>query len=160
LIFEMGVYINQEDIETRIDRAKLLQLTDDARAGLVAGDLPEAAKVVVASIITEAEGTFDSYARTRYTLPVPVTQKVKSVCLDIAVFTLRGRRATLKDGIFEVSEKAYDKAIKFLEALSSGKAALDVPAAEETKENPASPDSILSGPSRPATFSDDKLGGF
>jgi phage gp36-like protein len=156
----MGQYVDQADVETRIERSKLLQLTDDARTGLVAGDLPEAAKNVVNAIIAEAEGTLDSYARTRYTLPVPVTQKVKSICLDIAVFTLRGRRATTKDGIFEVAEKAYDKAIKFLDALSTGKAALDVPAAEETKTSPASPDQVLSGPSTPSTFSKEKLRGF
>lgn len=149
----MGTYINQADIETRIEHSKLVQLTDDVRTGNVNVD-------VVNAIIAEAEGTFDSYARTRYTLPVPVTQKVKSTCLDIAVFTLRGRRATTKDGIFEVAEKAYDKAIKFLEALSTGKAALDVPAAEETKTNPASPDQVLSGPSTPSTFSKKHLRGF
>jgi phage gp36-like protein len=156
----MGRYIDQASVESRIDRAKLLQLTDDARAGLEAGDLPAAAKTVVNDIIADAEGTVESYLRTRYTLPVPVTPKVKSLCLDIAVFKLLGRRATSKVGVYELREKDHDKAIKFLEALSKGQAALDVPAAEETKINPASGDEVLSGPSRPATFSDKKMEGF
>jgi hypothetical protein len=54
----------------------------------------------------------------------------------------------------------YDNAIKDLQAISKGQAALDVPAAEETKTNPGSADQVLSGPSRPATFSDKNLRGF
>ena len=153
-------YISQTDIESRIDRSKLLQLTDDARTGLVAGDLPEAAKAVVLSIITDAQGTFDSYARTRYTLPVSATPVVKSKCLDIAVYMLRSRRATTKDGILEVAKQAYDSAISWLKGLSKGENALDVPAAQETKTNPGSPDEILRGPSTPSTFSKEKLRGF
>lgn len=147
------MYITQQDIANRIDLARLIQLTDDAKTGSVNAG-------VIAAAITDAEGTFDSYARTRYTLPVPVTQKVKSICLDIAVFKLFERRASTKDGIFDIKEKAYDKAIKFLEALSTGKAALDVPAAEETKTNPSSADEVLSGSSRPSPFSDEKLRSF
>lgn len=146
-------YITQTDIEKRIEHAKLVQLTDDNRTGQVDVD-------VVAAIISEAEGTFDSYARTRYALPVPVTQKVKSVCLDLAVYLFHGRRATTKDGVLEVKKQSYDNAIKFLEALSAGKAAIDVPAAEETVEKPAAGDRVLSGPATPATFSDGNLKGF
>jgi phage gp36-like protein len=155
-------YISQADIETRIDRAKLLQLTDDARAGLVNGDLSDAAKSVVNSIITDAEGTFDSYARTRYSLPVQATPVVKSKCLDIAVYVLRSRRATMKDGVLEVAKQAYDNAISWLKGLSKGENALDIPAAQETKANPASSDEILSGPSsrNPSSFTHNKLRNF
>ena len=149
----MSQYINKADILTRIELAKLIQLTDDARLGVVNDD-------AVNSIIAGAEGTFDSYARLRYSLPVTATQKVKETCLDLVEYPLVRRRATTKDGILDVKKQAHDAAIKFCEALSSGKAALDVPAKEETKENPASGDRVLSGPSKEATFSDDKLRGF
>lgn len=149
----MGAYISLTDIETRIEPAKLVQLTDDNRSGQVN-------QGVVDAIIADAEGTFDSYARTRYALPVPATQNVKSKCLDIAVYTLFARRATTKDGIFEVKEKAYNAAIAFLKDVAAGKAALDVPAKEETIVNPASGDEVLRGPSRPARFSDENLRGF
>jgi phage gp36-like protein len=145
-------YITKADILTRVDERKLIQLTDDAGAGTVNDE-------VVNAIVLDAEGTFESYARTRYTLPVPKTQKVKSVCLDIAVFKLYERRASIKDGIFDVREKAHDKAIKFLEAISKGQAALDVPASEETKTSPASADTVLKGSSRPV-FTDERLKGF
>lgn len=146
-------YITLNDIRSRIDPAKLIQLTDDNKTGAVDTN-------VVNDIIADAEGTLESYLRTRYTLPVPVTQKVKSICLDIAVFKLFERRATSKEGIYEVKEKAHDKAIKFLEAVQAGKAALDVPAAEETRVNPGSADEVLKGSSRPSPFSDEKLRGY
>ena len=149
----MGQHINQADIESRIDHAKLVQLTDDARTGQVN-------EGVINAIIADAEGSFDSYARTRYSLPVPTTQKVKDLCLTIAVYILYARRATVKDGILEVKKQMYDNAIKDLQAISKGQAALDVPAAEETKENPASGDRVLSGPANEATFSDRKLRGY
>jgi phage gp36-like protein len=149
-------YITITDIEKRIDRTKLVQLTDDAipRTGEVDVD-------VVNEAISEAEGTFETYARAAgYALPVPVTQKVKAVCLDLAVFQLFQRRATLKDGIFELKEKAYDKAIAYLKDVAARKAALDVPAAEETISTPAAADPVLSGPAKPATFSDKNLKGY
>lgn len=150
----MGAYINQTDIAKRIDSRRLIQLTDDASTGNVDAD-------VVTEAIAEAEGRFDASARAAgYAIPVPVTQMVRSICLDIAVFKLFERRATLKDGVYETKEKAFDKAIKFLEALSARKVALDVPASEETVEKPAIADRVLSGPTKEATFSDDKLRGF
>ena len=148
----MGQYISQLDIESRIDRAKLIQLTDDDKDGI-------ADAKVITDAIADAEGTFEFYARTRYTLPVPVTPKVRSLCLDIVVFKLFERRTTGGE-VYEARKKTYDSAIKFLEALSTGKAALDVPAAEETKTNPASADEVLKGGSRPSPFSDDKLRNF
>jgi phage gp36-like protein len=150
----MGAYINLTDIAKRIEHTKLAQLTDDAKTGNVDAD-------VVNEIITEAEGLFDSSARAAgYSLPVPATQMVRGICLDVAVFKLYERRATATGGVFDVKEKAYTKAIAFLKRLQERKEALDVPAKEETETNPASPDRVLSGPSKPATFSDDNLGGF
>src|SRR5437016_9957589 len=97
----MGTYINLADVETRIDPGKLVQLTDDNRSGNVNAG-------VVDAIIADAEGTFESYARTRYSLPVPATRKVKDLCLAIAVYILYARRATTKDGILEVKKQMYD----------------------------------------------------
>jgi phage gp36-like protein len=148
-------YITLTDIEKRIEHARLVQLTDDARSGEVNDE-------VVDEAISEAEGTFETYARAAgYALPVPATQKVKSVCLDIVVFLLFQRRATVADkGVFEIKEKAYDKAISYLKDVAARKAALDVPAAEETVNKPASADPVLSGPAKKPTFCDDNLKGF
>ena len=130
----------------------LVQLTDDLNSRAIN-------PAVVAKAIDSATGTFDSYARTRYTLPVPVTPLVKSICIDIAVYSLQRKRATYKEGVFEVRKTAYDEAISKLKDIAAGRAALDVPASDETIETPASPDKILTNAAK-AKFNDRILSGF
>lgn len=85
---------------------------------------------------------------------------VKSVNSDIAIFHLYKSRSTVtRDSIYEVKKNANDDAIKLLTAINQGKAALDVPASEETIENPATSDRILTN-ARKSKFSDDKLWGW
>lgn len=145
-------YITKQGMVDAIGASELMQLTDDDRSGAIDDD-------VVNKAITHAESTFESYARRRYALPVPATQKVKSVCIDLAVNWLKRRRAKNREAL-EMVQNAYKEIERFLKDVSSGAAALDVPAAEETAANPASGDRILSGPAKEATFSDDKLSGF
>jgi phage gp36-like protein len=149
-------YITQKDLEDELGEDKLIELTDDKGLGVVGVDR-------VGKAIGYAVGTFDSYARQRYAVPVPVTEKVKSVCLDLAVFHLYKSRATnaTKEGVYGVKKDAHDLAMKFLEAVGAGKAALDVPAAEETVSNPSTGDEVLRGSSASrVVFSDDKLTGY
>ncbi len=117
-------YITQQDLIDELGAATLIQLTDDAGTETIS-------PAVVAKAIDAATGTFEWYARTRYALPVPATPLVKSLCIDLAVYNLYRKRATYKEGVFEVKKTAYDEAIAKLKDLSSGKAALDVPAAED-----------------------------
>lgn len=145
-------YLTQEDLEDELGIERLIQLTDDEGAGLLN-------EKRVSKAIGYAVGTFDSYARTRYALPVPTTEKVKATCLDLAIFHLFKSRATDAEGEYKIRKDAHADAMKFLEALQNGKAALDVPAAEETAQKPASPDRVLSGSSRPV-FTDDALRRF
>lgn len=145
-------YITIEDLSDELGEEILVQLTDDLNTG-------EVNPAVVAKAIDAATGTFDSYARTRYSLPVPATPLVKSICIDIAVYNLSRKRATFKEGVFEVKKTAYDEAISKLKDIAAGRAALDVPAAEETVELPASPDKILTNAAR-SKFNDKILAGF
>ena len=148
------MYITQQDLEDELGSTKLVQLTDEEATGEVGEKRVERA-------IGYAVGTFESYARTRYTLPVPMTEKVKATCLDLAVFHLYKSRATQTEGVYTVKKQAHDAAIKFLQDIQSGKAGLDVPAIEETVETPASPDQVLRGSSKSkVVFSDDKLSGY
>ena len=148
------MYITQQDLEDELGIDKLVQFTDDEGTGQVG-----TAKVNRA--ISYAVGTFDSYARTRYTLPVPVTEKVKATCVDLAVFHLMKGRATIDDGVYKVRKDAHDQALSFLKDVASGKAGLDVPTAEETVETPASPDEVLRGSSASTeVFSSEKLSRF
>lgn len=142
-------YITQQDLEEELGRDKLVQLTDDESTGEVNAKAVERA-------IAFAEGTFESYARTRYTLPVPVTAKVKGICVDLAVYRLKRNRASTPDATKNLKESLHDPSIKYLEALQSGRAALDIPAVEETATSPANPDRVLKGSSK-QVFTDDKL---
>ena len=128
---------------------RLVQLTDKDKTG-------EIDTAVVGKAIAYACGLFDSYARTRYTLPVPATEMVRSICLDLARYKLERDRARTTEAIDNLKKSLYDPAIKLLEAIQSGKAALDVPAAQETATNPQSPDRVLSG-TKQSQFTDKKL---
>jgi phage gp36-like protein len=148
-------YITAQDLEDEVGLDKLIQLTDDESAGVVGQKRADRA-------IGYAVGTFESYARTRYTLPVPVTEKVKAACVDLAIFHLYKARASSEDeGRYKVRKEAHDATLKWLCDVQSGKAGLDVPAVEETLANPASPDEVLRGSDRSAVvFSDEKLSGY
>jgi phage gp36-like protein len=142
-------YITKQDLVGEIGEEKLMQLTDDAKVGAVNDE-------VVSKVIEYATGTFEMYARRRYSLPVPATKKVKSICVDLALNKLDRRRAKNGESLKMVQD-SYKEIERQLEAISTGKAALDVPAAEETATNPGGGDRVLSGPAKPATFSDEKL---
>jgi phage gp36-like protein len=145
-------YISEQDLIDELGEAALVQLTDDAGTETIN-------PAVVAKAIDAATGTFEWYARTRYGLPVPATPLVKSLCIDLAVYNLYRKRATFKEGVFEVKKTAYDEAIAKLKDLAAGRAALDVPASEETVETPASADKILTNAAR-SKFNDKILSGF
>ncbi|MGB8508143.1 MAG: DUF1320 domain-containing protein [Pyrinomonadaceae bacterium] len=145
-------YITQQDLEDQLGLDKLIQLTDNTRSGVV--DV-----TVVGRAIEYAESTFNAYARTRYTIPVPVTELVKSKCLDLAEYKLKRSRATTGEAIDNLKKSLYDPTIKFLEALQSGRAALDVPAAEETATAPATGDKVLKG-SPNTKFTDSNLNNY
>jgi hypothetical protein len=58
-----------------------------------------------------------------------------------------------------LKKSLYDPAIKLLEAIQKGTAALDIPAEEETATSPASPDRVLKGTGK-SQFGEDKIGGY
>ncbi|HKO43337.1 MAG TPA: phage protein Gp36 family protein [Pyrinomonadaceae bacterium] len=145
-------YITQSDLEDAVGGiGTLVQLTSET---------DEVDVDVVNKIIAWTEGVFEAHVRQRYELPVRTTEMVRSICVDLAVFKLRGLRAVTVEGVYAVAKTNYDNAIKLLQKISERKASLDIPAAEETKTNPVSADRVLKGPSRPSPFSDDKLSGF
>jgi phage gp36-like protein len=145
-------YISKEDLLVELGERELVQLTNDS-------DTDEVVDAVVHAAIAYAEGVFESYVRTRYSLPVPATQLVKSSCVNLAVYQLYRKRATFKEGKFEVRETAYKETIALLRDLQAGKAALDVPAAEETVTNPGNSDKILTNADR-NKYTDSKLRNF
>lgn len=145
-------YISQTDLLDELGENVLVQLTDND------GD-DQVDPVRIAKAIQYAKGVFDTYARNRYPIPVPSTEMVKAINLDLAVFHLYKSRTSIPEGIYKVKEEAKKDAIKLLSDISTGKAALDVPTAEETFDNPGTPSKVLTNKSN-TKFSDEKLQGF
>ena len=144
-------YLTKQDLLDELGERKLAQLTNDS--GNTVNDTR------VAAVIENAKGVFESYIRNRYTLPVPCTALVKSLNTKLAIFELIGNRSTFDEGVYKVRQDAYKEAMAQLKDISTGKAALDVPAIEETKENPATGDKILTNAGR-SKFNDTTLGSF
>ena len=145
-------YLEVQDLTDELGEQTLIQLTDDEGTEQI-----NEARVLKA--IEYAKGVFDSYARNRYTLPVPVTPMVKALNLDLAVFHLYKSRTSVAEGIYTVRKNAADEAMKLLKDIAAGKAALDVPAVQESEELPSTPDRILTNAGS-NKFTDDTLRGF
>lgn len=145
-------YLELQDLIDELGEDTLVQLTDDEGTG-------EINETRVLKAIEFAKGTFDAYARSRYSLPVPATPFVKAANLDLAIFHLYKSRTSLPEGVYKVREAAYKEAMQLLKDIQCGKAGLDVPAAEETVETPANSDRILTNASR-QKFTDEALRSF
>jgi phage gp36-like protein len=140
---EIGMsYITQIELEDYITERELIQLTDDAKLGVV-----DAEKVAAA--IAAACADIDSYAGTKYALPLAASEKVKSLARDIAIWNLEKRRRKIRPD----TQTAYDVAMKFLIDLSTGKAKLDQPTGEPAQ---ASESNVLTT-SKEEVFGDDDL---
>jgi phage gp36-like protein len=142
-------YIDVDDLLDELGENTLVQLTDDEGTG-------EINEARVLKAIDYASGLFDSYARSRYSLPLPSTPLVRALNLDLAVFHLYKSRSGLPEGVYIVKKNAHDEAVKTLKDIGGGKAALDVPAAEESISNPDNTDTILTNATS-TKFSDERL---
>lgn len=145
-------YLTKQDLLDELGEDTLVQLTNSDGGNTVNEDR-------VAAVIEDAKGVFEGYIRGRHSLPVPATRLVKKLNKQIAIFSLYERWATIDDGVYKIRLTAYNQALATLKDISIGKAALDVPAAEETKENPATSDKILTNAGK-AKFTDERLRSF
>lgn len=138
-------YCTQADLLNQLTQAELVQLTDDAGTGEVDSDKVDAA-------IAAASATIDAYAGARYTLPLESSEKVKQLCMDLAVYELEKRRRRLR----EATVAARDAALSFLRDLARGQAVLDQPAGAPAQASEAD----VKKAEQPRTFSDENLEGF
>ena len=107
-------YSTQADIEEQLSEAELIQLTDDANAGVVDAS-------VVARAIADADDEINSYLQERYTVPLnPAPSLVRKLSVDLAVYNLYSRR----DLDAPVRTKRYEDATRLLKALARGEASL------------------------------------
>lgn len=139
-------YAVQADLSPRrMSNAELVQLTDDTNSGLVNAQL-------VTDVLDEASGMIDSYARTRYNVPLQSSSQVKGLCLTITEYLLYLRRKRMKPDV----RQSYEDAISFLKDVSSGKAGLDQPVSAPAQTG--SSDVLVTA--KPEKFSDANLSGF
>lgn len=123
-------YITNEDIQSRIDPAAYIQLTDDAGTGSA-----DASKVDEARL--GAEGEANSYLAARYAVPVDLTGEpqvqaaLRSFVLDIAAYRLHTRRPPVPEDIIRRREDA----VTWLARVASG--LVQLPAASALMENSA-----------------------
>jgi len=145
-------YITLQDLSDELGEETLAKLSGDPD-----GETVDEARIQ--SVIENATGVFEGYIRSRYSLPVTTTPLVKQLVKKIAIFELYERWTTIDEGIYKIRRNAYNDAIAQLKDIAAGRAALDVPAAEETKTYPGTSDRILTNASK-AKFTDDKLKSF
>jgi len=137
-------YCAQVDILEQISKVELIQLSDDANAGVVD-------ESVVTRGIADADAEIDGYCGNRYSVPfIPVPELVRKLSVDIAVYNLYSRRQGAPEG----RKERYDAAVQFLRYVADGKAVLPDDAVPESVFDRVS----LSGPAR--VFSRETLRGF
>jgi phage gp36-like protein len=138
-------YCTQADLLNQLTQAELVQLTDDAATGSV-----DSAKVDAA--LTAASATIDAYAGARYTLPLQSSEKVKQLCVDLAIYELEKRRRRVR----EATLAARDAALSFLRDLARGRAVLDQPAGAQ----PQASEADVKKTEQDRAFSDENLENF
>jgi phage gp36-like protein len=138
-------YCTQADLLNQLTQEELIQLTDDAGSGTV-----DTAKVDAA--LAAASATIDAYAGARYTLPLQTSEKVKQLCVDLAIYELEKRRRRIR----EATLAARDAALSFLRDLARGRAVLDQPAGAQPQTSEADVKKTEQG----RAFSDDNLENF
>jgi phage gp36-like protein len=106
-------YCSQLDIENRISRKTLAQLTNDT-ANATTADVS-----VVDAILTNVNATIDSLAGQVYTVPfTTVPPLIRRIAIDIACYEVMQRRPINMD-MPKGWQSAHDKAMKQLEAISN-----------------------------------------
>lgn len=106
-------YSTQSDLLERISEPELIQLTDDAGAGVI-----DSAKVTAA--IREADATIDAYASRRYNIPLVVTDQVRALSARLAIYFLEVRRRMVR----EITKDLYERDLGFLKDVAADRVTL------------------------------------
>jgi phage gp36-like protein len=138
------MYTTLAAILERIPEETVIQLTDDAGAGVVDQTKVDAA-------IARAGQEIDAWCGTRYRVPFdPAPAVVAGLAADLAIYYLYGRTV---EEIPEARKDAHKNALRLLEKISIGQVSLGIdPAPAATSASGAA---VVSGNSR--QFSRDKL---
>lgn len=138
------MYATLDDMETRYSAAQLIQLTDDAGAGVINVAAVQAA-------LDDAAVEINSYVAAVYALPLtqPEPNLTRYAC-DVAFYFLH------RDLAPEAVKDRYDAAIAWLKLLAQGKTRLT---ANGGIEAPAAANTILTEPNLVADRRD-RMRGF
>lgn len=124
----MAAYATQADMISRFGPDQLVELTD--RADPPAGAIDTTALDLA---LNDAESEINSYIVGRYTLPLAnPPQVLNRMACDMARYYLAADRTD------EVIVQRYQDAVKFLQAVSQGKASLGVDDAQAATPTPPS----------------------
>ncbi len=105
-------YCTAADLTERMSNKELIQLTDDADAGVPNQD-------IISAAIAAAQDTIDGYLRGRYTVPlVSVPGIVKNMALDLTAYKLFKRRNQLS--VNDARELMYKQAVSQLKDIQAG----------------------------------------
>jgi phage gp36-like protein len=151
----MAYAVQSDLVPLRLTQKDLFELTVDEPTGIPDTDNPIMASVTSAAL-EEASGRVDSYCRARYVTPLQVTDDVKSLTIDIAVYLLFSRRRETQ--LSETVQQRFSQAMAFLKDISSAKASLDQPVGNTPQSSMSGPQ--VSNKDRHLKFSDRNLEGF
>jgi len=108
-------YCDLDDLQEQISENALIGLSDDDAVGVVDDS-------VISRAIADADTVIDAHCQGRYTVPLtPVSDMIRSVSVDIAIYNLYSRRDDLAP---EIRKDRYKEAMRFLEKVSAGKIGL------------------------------------
>jgi len=121
-------YCTLQDLLKYISQEELAQLTSE--------DGSAVDESIVQRAIDDASAEIDAYCAKRYVVPFDsVPELVRKLCVDIAIFNLRSRRAP-KVELDEIYVKRYDSAVAVLRRIASGEVTLgEVPDRQESGEH-------------------------
>lgn len=123
----MDAYASRSDLATRFSDEEVSELESMHVDGLASTE----------NALTDATEQMNSYLSVRYNVPLKKTEHLKLVCCNIARYLLYMNQAT------DEVEARYKEAVRWLEAVASGKAKV-------TFAEPLTPDEQKSTYVRPA----------
>jgi phage gp36-like protein len=146
----MALYCTRDDILKQVRPDVLRELADDDLDGT------EDAGVVDGAIET-ASDVIDGYCQPRYPVPfAPIPGVVRRIAVDLAAYNLFARRGFNEQSADKAVVDRYKAAIRLLERIQEGKAAIGV----GTMSEPSAPPAPVRVKSRPQIYTDELLERF
>ncbi len=139
-------YATKADLQQRLTDTKLVQLTDFGNTGSM-----DEARITEA--LNVASALVDSYVAGRYTLPLTVSDQVRDLTVELAVYKLHAARQAVPEQV----RADHDRILSFLKDVGAGRASLDQSAKLQASELDAK---TKDHDAKPDVFDTDKLDAY